>query len=766
MKRAWIAALAATCMLSCVPSGDEDLGVLESELSHAVRRDRSALIRDTAAAQGITNGLMIAMIAEEETYLSHCASEFPACPGPASSDCGGRAVMSGGGDGACSLNRGGLGMFQIDDGTESDTVRVHGAGVLTMTGNTQVAIDRVINKLIVSHYVGISTRADAISFLNNLRIDDANWDHWIRTLVRYWNGCREGASCWRDRYTKYDRAARTLLSEMGRPFWYPDTMPPPSGSGWISSPIASPRITSPVSHARGRGWVNHACTSLSRANHRGTDFGVSIGTPVYAAAEGTVIRSVTGCPNTGSLSSTCGGGFGNHVILLHDGGNATLYAHLSPDGTQIRNGAHVACGQLLGHSGHSGRSSAPHLHFEVRAGVTDAASYFSRGRTLDPYGGACSSQSENLWVGGAPMMACSDTRERDDAAVIHAQYPSTVNAPSGTRLTQVWTIRNRGTTTWTPMDYVLQHQSGAFGEAREVALPDGARVAPGQKIELRVTVTVPSAAGQHKGVWRMVHRGVGAFGGDAKLTVQVRAAPRSCNSATLHRTVPSGSCVQVDYAGCGTSSCAWFRCSDGAWLCTQESECSAETSYASAACAPPEAPPDGGMCMGSPRGGACTTPDDCCEGLTCEQDDTGDKACCHGRGSACGSTAECCGTMQCASGFCGCVPENQLCWNDSDCCDGLGCIAGACRPTNGCARETQGCSTRDDCCTGLSCQMSAGGGNQCCISAGNRCEGDGDCCGQMQCTDGHCACRAQGESCSNLLDCCGALLCENGVCTF
>jgi murein DD-endopeptidase MepM/ murein hydrolase activator NlpD len=39
------------------------------------------------------------------------------------------------------------------------------------------------------------------------------------------------------------------------------------------------------------------------------------------------------------MSSTCGGGFGNHVILLHAGGMATLYAHLGPDGTRVRSGS-------------------------------------------------------------------------------------------------------------------------------------------------------------------------------------------------------------------------------------------------------------------------------------------------------------------------------------------------------------------------------------------------------------------------------------------
>ncbi len=505
-----------------------------------------------------------------------------------------------------------------------------------------------------------------------------------------------------------------------------------------------------------------------------------IGTPVYAAAAGTVIRSVTGCANDGSLSNHCGGGFGNHVILLHGGGRATLYAHLSPDGTQVAGGAHVDCGQLIGHSGHSGHSTGPHLHFEVRSGVSDVTSYFaSSAMVLDPYGGACSSQTKDLWVGGSPMKSCNDASMRDDAVVVGATHPSTVHGSAGSHVTQTWTIKNRGTTTWTPDTYDLEHQSGAFASANAIALPAGSSIAPGQQVRLTAMVTVPGAAGTHRGTWRMVHRGSGAFGGDATLAIDVAAAPRSCSSHTLGHSVNDGACVQVSYPGCGLQKCAWYRCADGAWVCSDESACSSDGMHANAACAPPPAPPtadggtpsmgtDGGVpaCMGAGRGAACSTSDDCCDGMACEADEAGDHACCHPQGNACGSSAECCGTMECAHGFCGCVPENQLCWNDADCCSGLGCIAGACRSTAGCGQEATSCSTEADCCNGLNCEQAAGGGNECCVGSGNRCGADSDCCGDMQCAEGHCQCRAQGESCSNLLDCCGALLCTNGVCSF
>lgn len=548
------------------------------------------------------------------------------------------------------------------------------------------------------------------------------------------------------------------------------------GEGWLSSPIDAPRVTSHVSNRRSGGWARYDCTSLSRANHRGTDFGVPIGTPVYAAAAGTVLRSVTGCPNTGSLSSSCGGGFGNHVIVLHDGGYATLYAHFSPGAGQVRRGARVECGELLGRSGHSGRSTGPHLHFEVRSGVSSEASYFSA-RTIDPWGGACSSQRETLWIGGSPGGgACTGGPEREDAVVARATYGSEVRGTPGLRLSQTFTMRNTGTTTWEASTHTLVHTSGAFGEVAEVALPAGASVPPGRSIDLRLDVTTPSASGLHRGAWRMAKRGAAIFGREAILAVRVPTAPRACDSATLGTRVESGSCVQVSYPGCGMDSCAWYACSDGAWLCTSAGACAGEA-YPNDRCAPPAMPvPDGGTggsdggtpmaCEGggAPLGGACERADECCDGLSCSGGAAGASVCCHDRGTPCARQSDCCGAMACTMGFCACVPENQLCWNDGDCCDGLSCVAGACRRATG-GLEQAACSDRSDCTAPLSCQASSvGGPTQCCVSGGNRCEADGDCCGEMQCADGHCAPRQRGESCANLLDCAGAFLCRDSVC--
>ena len=87
-------------------------------------------------------------------------------------------------------------------------------------------------------------------------------------------------------------------------------------------------------------------------DHPGFDLAAKAGTPVAAAAAGEVVHAGPA------------GTYGNLVIVRHDGGIETRYAHLSAVGVQV--GDHVAPGQPIGNVGTTGYSTGPHLHFEVR----------------------------------------------------------------------------------------------------------------------------------------------------------------------------------------------------------------------------------------------------------------------------------------------------------------------------------------------------------------------------------------------------------------
>ncbi|MEQ8277258.1 MAG: M23 family metallopeptidase [Deltaproteobacteria bacterium] len=88
--------------------------------------------------------------------------------------------------------------------------------------------------------------------------------------------------------------------------------------------------------------------------HAGEDWGAPTGTPIYAAADGE-IASIG--PN---------GAYGNLVTVRHDDGTETRYAHMSAFGQGLEVGDRVGAGTVLGAVGNTGRSTGPHLHFEVR----------------------------------------------------------------------------------------------------------------------------------------------------------------------------------------------------------------------------------------------------------------------------------------------------------------------------------------------------------------------------------------------------------------
>jgi murein DD-endopeptidase MepM/ murein hydrolase activator NlpD len=121
----------------------------------------------------------------------------------------------------------------------------------------------------------------------------------------------------------------------------------PSSAGLIW-PVSGP-VTSPFGMRWGR-------------LHAGIDIGVPTGTPIRAAAAGTVI--------------VCGydGGYGNLVVLDNGGNLATAYAHQSQ--IAVTCGQHVEQGQTLGYVGCTGHCFGPHLHFEVRI----------NGSAVDPLG--------------------------------------------------------------------------------------------------------------------------------------------------------------------------------------------------------------------------------------------------------------------------------------------------------------------------------------------------------------------------------------------
>ncbi len=114
----------------------------------------------------------------------------------------------------------------------------------------------------------------------------------------------------------------------------------------MKTPIDGARMSS------GFGMRRHPVLGYGKM-HKGIDFAAPTGTPIYAAGEGKIVKA-------GRFSS-----YGNYVRIRHRGDLDTAYGHMSKIASDIRPGTRVKQGQIIGYVGTTGRSTGPHLHYEV-----------------------------------------------------------------------------------------------------------------------------------------------------------------------------------------------------------------------------------------------------------------------------------------------------------------------------------------------------------------------------------------------------------------
>ncbi|MEO3474076.1 peptidoglycan DD-metalloendopeptidase family protein [Roseomonas sp. CAU 1739] len=152
-----------------------------------------------------------------------------------------------------------------------------------------------------------------------------------RTLEVWRHKDRQGGTDW------YDEQGRSLRRS------------------FLRTPLDGARISS------GFGLRSHPVLGFNRM-HQGIDFAAPSGTPVYAAADGTIV------------SAKREGGYGLMIRIRHAGGVETRYAHLSRFGRAITASRRVRQGDVIGAVGSTGLSTGPHLHYEVGVG----------GRTVNP----------------------------------------------------------------------------------------------------------------------------------------------------------------------------------------------------------------------------------------------------------------------------------------------------------------------------------------------------------------------------------------------
>jgi murein DD-endopeptidase MepM/ murein hydrolase activator NlpD len=116
----------------------------------------------------------------------------------------------------------------------------------------------------------------------------------------------------------------------------------------LRTPIDGARITSAF------GVRTHPFLGYSK-QHQGLDFGAPSGTPIYSAGNGIIVEMGTK------------GNYGKYIRVNHDDKYATAYAHMSKFAKGLKAGSKVSQGQIIGYVGTTGRSTGPHLHYEVLA---------------------------------------------------------------------------------------------------------------------------------------------------------------------------------------------------------------------------------------------------------------------------------------------------------------------------------------------------------------------------------------------------------------
>ncbi|MGD9814214.1 MAG: peptidoglycan DD-metalloendopeptidase family protein [Hyphomonadaceae bacterium] len=206
----------------------------------------------------------------------------------------------------------------------------------------------------------VAALADAFSYDVDFQRDVRAGDHFELVFERFYddegNTVRTG-----------DLLFVSLESRRGRRDFYQFMAPGDARPDWYDADGRSARrflMKTPINGARlssGYGMRRHPILGYSRM-HRGTDFAAPTGTPILAAGDGVIVRA-------GPFSS-----YGNYVRIRHANGYETAYAHMSRFARGMRPGVRVRQGEVIGYVGTTGRSTGPHLHYEV----------FRRGQQVNP----------------------------------------------------------------------------------------------------------------------------------------------------------------------------------------------------------------------------------------------------------------------------------------------------------------------------------------------------------------------------------------------
>lgn len=330
-SRLWILpALAGALAVGCAAPGDTSSGNemtsrLGSALSNGEKRPVCDHIKSVASGHGVTNPLLFAGVPNHESGLVQCWKDATwACQGPHSDYCGG-PVIAGSGDGPCSLEQGGLGMYQLDAGTYTDTLATYGNDVVELHGQIDKGVGVIVQKVWhcpnTPHF---NNEGEVVAWLNGATPGTGDYEVFLSAMAYCYNGCQPGWSCYEPMRANYRAGVQGLLDAFGQDYWYggaaappPPPPPAPTGCGILNA---------------GQGLAASEASSSCSGTYS-----------LVMQTDGNLVLYHNG---VGAIWATGTDGQGGSSAVLQDDGNFVLYtaasAPLWSSGTSGHGGSYLA----------------------------------------------------------------------------------------------------------------------------------------------------------------------------------------------------------------------------------------------------------------------------------------------------------------------------------------------------------------------------------------------------------------------------------------
>lgn len=203
-----------------IDSGDETSDSLSDALSDAQKKPVCDHIKAVSAARGVTNPVVFAGVPNHESGLVQCWKDATwACQGPHSNYCGG-PVIAGSGDGPCSQQQGGLGMYQLDAGTYAQTLASYGPDLVELDAQIDKGVSVIINKVWhCPNTPGFKSEADVVAWINSARPGTANYETFLSAMAYCYNGTPPGSSHFQAMRSNYRGGVQRLVDAFGAGYW-------------------------------------------------------------------------------------------------------------------------------------------------------------------------------------------------------------------------------------------------------------------------------------------------------------------------------------------------------------------------------------------------------------------------------------------------------------------------------------------------------------------------------------------------------------------